>query len=81
MQFWGGHSYQQFQSTLILHYNPLSMGLLCDLIDLVEGLVKGTIVGRASNADKILSLTPALYASFGRAEIQYRPDHLHQVKQ
>lgn len=75
MQFWGGHSYQQFQSTLIVHYNPLTMGLLCDLIDLVDGLVKGTIVGRASNADKILSLEPALYASFGRAEIQYRPEN------
>lgn len=78
MRFWGGHSYQQFQSTLILHYNPVNLGLLCDLIDLVDGLVKGTIVGRASNADKIMSLTPALYASFGRAEIQYRPENIRR---
>ena len=76
MQFWGGHSYQQFQSTLITGYNPLNMGLLCDLIDLVDGLVEGTIVGRASNADKIMSLDRVLYASFGRAEIQYCPDRL-----
>ena len=76
MQFWGGHSYQQFQSTLIVGYNPIGMGLLCDLIDLVDGLVKGTIVGRSSNADKVLSFDKVLYASYGRAEIQYCPDKM-----
>lgn len=76
MQFWGGHSYQQFQSTLIPGYNPLNLGLLCDLVDLVDKIVKGEIVGRASNADKIMELTPPLYASFGRAEIQYMPSRV-----
>lgn len=77
MRFWGGHSYQQFQSTLIPGYNPLSMGLLADLIDLVDGVVRGEIVGRASNADKVMSLEPAWYASFGRAELQYMASNIH----
>ena len=79
MQFWGGHSYQQLQSTLIPGYNPLNLGLLCDLTDLVDKIVKGEIVGRASNADKIMELDPPLYASFGRAEIQYMPSHIRNV--
>ena len=78
MEFWGGHSYQQFQSTLIPNYNPLSLGLLADLIDLVDGIIRGEIVGRASNADKIMSLEPGKYASFGRAEIQYMPGNIRR---
>ena len=76
MQFYGGHNYQIFQSTLIPGYNPLSMGLLCDLIDLVDQVVQGKIVGRASNVDKTLTMEPALYASFGRAELQYDPENI-----
>ncbi len=76
MKFYGGHNYQIFQSTLIPGYNPLNMGLLCDLIDLVDQVVHGTIVGRVSNVDKILTPNPALYASFGRAELQYSPDNI-----
>lgn len=76
MKFFGGHNYQQFQSTLIPNWNPLGMGLLCDLVDLVDGIVKGTIVGRASNADKAVTLEPPLYASYGRAEIQYSPTNI-----
>ncbi|MDE7011446.1 MAG: MBL fold metallo-hydrolase [Oscillospiraceae bacterium] len=78
MRFWGGHSYQQFQSTLIPNYNPLSMGLLADLIDLVDGVVRGEIVGRASNADKVMSLEPGRYASFGRAELQYMASNIRR---
>ncbi len=78
MEFWGGHSYQQFRSTLIPNYNPLNLGLLADLIDLVDKVVQGKIVGRASNADKIMSLEPGLYASFGRAELQYMPSNIHK---
>ena len=73
MKFYGGHNRQQFQSTLILNYNPLNMGLLADLVDLVDKVIKGEIVGRESNADKSFDMTPTLYASFGRAELQYNP--------
>lgn len=76
MKFYGGHNYQIFQSTLIPGYNPLNMGLLCDLIDLVDQVVHGQIVGRVSNVDKTLTVEPALYACFGRAELQYDPRNL-----
>ena len=77
MKFYGGHNMQQFQSTLITGYNPLSMGLLADLSDLVHKVVTGEIVGRDSNADKVMSLEPARYASFGRAELQYMESNIH----
>lgn len=76
MKFYGGHNMQQFQSTLILNYNPLSMGLLTDLLDLVDQVVEGEIVGRPSNADKVMSPEPTFYASFGRAELQYRKSNI-----
>lgn len=79
MHFFGGHSYQQFQSSLVPGYNPLSMGLLADLIDLTDGIAEGRIVGRPSNADKIFTQEPALYASFGRAEIQYLPSRIQYI--
>lgn len=71
MHFFGGHNMQQFQSTYVPHYNPLNLGLLADLIDLVDKIIKGEIVGRDSNVDKKFSLEPVRYACFGRAEIQY----------
>lgn len=77
MKFWGGHSSQIFQSTLIPGYNPLGMGLLADLIDLVDGVVSGTIVGHRSNVDKFVGLEVPLYASYGRAELQYSPSNIH----
>ena len=78
MKFYGGHNQQQTQSTLIPGYNPLGIGLLADLIDLVDGLRKGTLVGRMSNeGNRTFHLDPDLYACYGRAEIQYNPDNIH----
>lgn len=71
MKFYGGHNMQQFQSTYVPHYNPLNLGLLADLIDLVDKIIQRQIVGRDSNADKTFGLEPTRYACFGRAEIQY----------
>lgn len=71
MKFYGGHNMQQFQSDYITGYNPLNMGLLADLTDLVDKVVKGEIVGRDSNADKVFTLEPTRYACYGRAELQY----------
>lgn len=77
MAFRGGHRYQMFQSTAIVGFNPPGMGMLCDLIDLVDQLIQGKIVGRTSNVDKVMELEPPLYASYGRAEIQYMPHKIH----
>ena len=76
MAFHGGHRYQMFQSTAIPGFNPPSLGLLCDLIDLVDQVVTGQIVGRTSHVDKVMELKPPLYASYGRAELQYMPDRI-----
>lgn len=70
--FFTGHNFQQFQSTLISNYNPVSIGLISDLIDLTYKVVNGEIVGRLSDADKTFSLEPTLYASYGRAELYYK---------
>lgn len=77
MKFFGGHHMQQFQSAYVVGYNPLSLGLLADLIDLVDQVIKGEIVGRDSNADKVFTLEPTRYASFGRAELQYLDSRIH----
>lgn len=77
MRFHGGHSMQQFCSSSIVGYNPLGMGLLADLIDLVDKVVSGEIVGRDSNADKVFELEPTRYASYGRAELQYKQSNIH----
>ena len=76
MSFHGGHRYQMFQSTHVPSFNPPSLGLLCDLIDLVDQIVHGKIVGRISNVDNIMELEPVLYAAYGRAEIQYKASNL-----
>lgn len=69
MRFFGGHNRQTAQSKLLPN-NPLSMGLLADLIDLVHGVVTGTITGTPSEA-KAFSDETVLYAYFGRAEMIY----------
>ena len=71
MRFFGGHNMQQFQSGHVPGYNPLGLGLLADLIDLVDKILRGEIVGRDSNVERTFSSEPARYACFGRAEIQY----------
>lgn len=79
MKFFGGHNNQQNQSRRVPGYNPLNLGLLCDLIDLTDGLVKGTIAGHPSDA-KSFDREKTYYAGFGRAEIEYRRSNMHSAK-
>ena len=80
MNFYGGHYRQRFQSPLVPNYNPVNLGMLCDMIDLVDKLVKGEITGRESVQDKSFGTEKTLYASYGRAEIQYRQSNIHSVR-
>ncbi len=80
MTFFGGHNNQQNQSNRTPVYNPLNLGLLADLIDLTDGLVKGTIASHPSAARSFLQ-EKTYYASFGRAEIEYRRSNIHTVKE
>ena len=80
MNFYGGHYRQRFQSPLVPNYNPVNLGMLCDMIDLVDKIVKGEITGRESVQDKSFGTEMTLYASYGRAEIQYRQSNIHSSK-
>lgn len=71
MHFYGGHHYQQFLSRAVPTFNPLNLGLLADLIDLVDKILRGEIVGSFSDVQKTFTPEPILYANYGRAEIQY----------
>ena len=75
MQLLGGHARQCFGSHL-LPYNPLSLGWLCDLIDLVDQVLRGKIVGQPSDVDIIMELEPPLCACYGRAIMQYMPSRV-----
>ena len=75
-EFWGGHCLQRWQSAKIPGDNPLSMGLLADLIDLVRGLIEGTIQGWQIDMAQEFRAGEAFNAAYGRAEITYNPDNL-----
>ena len=79
MRLLGGHSRQCFGSHL-LPYNPLSLGWLCDLIDLVDQVLQGKIIGQPSDVDIILEPEPPLCAIYGRAILQYMPSRVHMKK-
>lgn len=77
MKFFGGHHTQVFESTAHPVYNPLSLGVLADLIDLVDQVIHGENLGRPSNA-KPFSKEQVRYASYGRAEMQYCASQIHR---
>lgn len=78
MQFWGGHCTQYNQSKQIPGFNPLSMGLLADLIDLVRGVIDGKIAGGFVDLPPHLRLREARSAAYGRAEMLYNPDKIRR---
>ena len=75
--FWGGHCLQRSVSAKVPGDNPVTMGLLADLIDLVHGLVHGTVSGwHIEMAELYRAGKEARNAAFGRAEITYNPEHI-----
>ena len=76
MDFWGGHCNQSWESRQVPGFNPLSMGLLADLIDLTRKLYRGEITGEFVEMDPNLRNREARYAAWGRAEMLYDPDNL-----
>lgn len=78
MQFWGGHSNQYRQSRAVPGFNPLSMGLLADLIDLVHKVIDGDIVGDTIDLPPHLRVREARYAAYGRAEMIFNPDNIQK---
>ena len=76
MEFWGGHSNQLWESDTVKPCNPLSMGLLCDLIDLTRNLRLGNMAGQYREFDPNLREREVRFAAWGRAEIFYNPDKI-----
>lgn len=76
-QFWGGHYLQRWSSAKVPGDNPVTMGLLADLIELVHGLIHGGIAGwHIEMPEYFRAGKEARNAAFGRAEITYNPDYL-----
>ena len=75
LRFFGGHNRQPWQSKKVPGWNPLTLGLLADMIDLAEGVANGTIVGEPCDA-KSFTDQPALYAAFGRAEMIFDSERI-----
>lgn len=76
MEFWGGHCNQVWESATIQPYNPLSLGLLCDLIDLTRNLRLGKMEGNYHEFAPELREREVRFAAWGRAEMFYNPDKL-----
>ena len=76
MEFWGGHSNQCWDSATVQPYNPLSMGLLFDLIDLTRRLRLGQMEGQYRDFHPDLREREVRFAAWGRAEMLYNPDKL-----
>ena len=77
MEFWGGHCNQSWESKHVPGFNPLSMGLLADLIDLVRAVRSGHLTGEVIDLPPHLREREARYAAWGRAEMLYNPDKLN----
>lgn len=76
MEFWGGHSDQVWASATVKPFNPLSLGLLCDLIDLTRQLRLGQLEGEYREFAPHLREREVRFAAWGRAEMFYNPDKL-----
>lgn len=76
MDFWGGHCDQSWTSRQVPGFNPVSMGLLADLIDLTRAVRAGELVGEPVDLAPHLREKEARYAAWGRAEMLYNPDKL-----
>lgn len=76
MELWGGHCNQIWESATVKPYNPLSLGLLCDLIDLTRNLRLGKMEGTYHEFAPELREREVRFAAWGRAEMFYNPDKI-----
>lgn len=75
--FWGGHCQQRWQSAKVPGDNPVTVGLLADLIDLVSGLLNGSVNSWDIDLPSALRAGERVCnAAFGRAEITFNPDNM-----
>ena len=63
MDFWGGHCDQSWESRQVPGFNPVSLGLLGDLIDLVRAVRSGKLTGEYVELAPNLREREARYAA------------------
>lgn len=74
--FLGGHADQRFRSG-VRSFNPILTGLFADMRALCEKLVSGEIVGNGDGLEELSQqFGTSLRASYGTAEMIYRPEQL-----
>ncbi len=79
MRFLGGHVEHQANSLVLPGWNPLGIGMMADLIELVDRVLRGEIQGDSFCKHQKNPPMPedVLYASYGRAELLYKAESLH----
>ncbi len=81
MEFWGGHNKQVFMSKAVPGFNPFNLGLMADMIDLVDKVRNGSIRGEITEEGKAPSTKDKeeliRYAAYGRAEMLYIEEDIH----
>lgn len=71
MKFFGGHHMQAFESVAHPVYNPLGLGVLADMIDLVGQVLSGGNPGTSKQVQEYSPRNHYFMHSYGRAEMQY----------
>lgn len=74
--FLGGHAYQRFAGSSVA-FNPILPGMLSDMRALCEKLLSGEIQGSREGTEQVSArFGETLKASFGTADMLYRPSQL-----
>lgn len=68
----GGHYHQRWQSHAHPGDNPMTLGVVADLLCLTDKILKGEIRGEPVEMEERLAPDGALRAAFGRAEMLYK---------
>lgn len=75
VRFFGGHNEQPYQSKLS-SFNPLNLGLMADLTDMAGKVASGELKGEEDDTPTLIKDKTSCYVSYGRAEMEYRPDRV-----
>lgn len=81
MRFLGGHVEHQANSLVLPGWNPLGIGMMADMIELVDRVVRGEIQGNPYCRHTKIPPMPedVLYAAYGRAELLYKKESIHRA--
>lgn len=72
MTILGGHYYQRWESSAHPDDNPMTLGVVMDLLCLTDKILNGEIQGTPVEMEERLAPKGAQQASFGRAEMLYK---------